>query len=139
MAKTISSDYAERMKDPSLTWYEKLYGKTEASAFNDLIHRMHEYGVSRLEATYHGGHDEGGVEEFYAFDEQDAPLEIENMNWEHPLQASCNEVLSTKFLSWALGCTVVGTLHANLKEKRIWTQGEIESFVPDEEPIEWTW
>ena len=139
MSKTISPNYEERMKDPTLTWYEKLYGKTEEAAFNGLIHRMHEYGVYRIEATYQGGHDEGGVEELQAWDSAAVLMEIEGMAWDHPLQEACNDVLSTKFLSWALGCTVVGILHADLELKKIWTSGEREEFVPDKEPIEWTW
>lgn len=139
MAKKPLSEltYEERMKDPSLSWYEKLYGRTEESVKNRLIHVLHEHDIHKIEATYNGGHDEGGIEELQAWDKDGVPIEPDD-DWEHPVWEACNEALSTQFFSWALGASVYGNFYVDMDERRVWSEGSIEEYVPDvHHKIDW--
>lgn len=134
--KVISEDYATRMKDPSLTWYEKLYGRTEEDIRARLIHAMHEHNVWRIEAAYSGGHDEGGVDDLLLKDSDGEPMSYASTKGDD-FWSLCNEVLSTKFLSWALGMSVAGALIVDRGEGRLWTEGQHEDWVNDDDPIDW--
>jgi hypothetical protein len=137
MTKALSEmTYNERKEVPGLSLYEQLYGKLEHDVKRELLAAMRKAGVHRIEATYSGGHDEGGVQEMQLFD-AGGELKIVEDDLREPLWDACNEVLSTKFYSWALGCSVYGTLYVDLSEKRAWTSGEIEQYTTDEEPLEW--
>lgn len=131
-------EYKKRMADPTLTFYEKFYGESEDAVRNRLIHVLHEHKIHKIEATYNGGHDEGGVDDLQAWDKDGNELEVDTSNWEDPVMKACNDVLTTKFLSWALGCSVYGTLYVDMAQKRVWTEGSIEEWVDDKEPIDWT-
>jgi hypothetical protein len=133
--------YKERMKDSSLSMFQKLYGKNEEDIKNHLVHVLHEHGIYKIEATYSGGHDEGGVDELKAWDKDGVEVEWKETApdaWQDPVWEACNDVLTTKFFSWALGCSVYGMLHVDMGERRVWTEGEIEEYVPDKEPLDWT-
>lgn len=135
MTKALSEmTYEERRSVPGLTLYEQLYGKTEHDVKRDLLAAMRKAGVHRIEATYSGGHDEGGVQEMQLYNVSGGTVSLLDSS---PLWDACNEVLSTKFFSWALGCSVYGTLYVDLGEKRAWTSGEIEQYSEDTDPLEW--
>src|SRR5262245_4378264 len=141
MSKTYSEDFTERWENSSLTMYEKLYARHEHDVYREMLDAMSRYGVHRLEATYSGGHDEGGVEEIdVLLGASGDPLEIEGVDdWNHDLNRLANEVLSTKFYSWAFDFSAMGRLIVDINERRIWTEGEVERYAPDQEPIEWIW
>jgi hypothetical protein len=122
---------------PSITerFFEEHYGKTIKQVKEELIHTLHLNKIYRLEGRYEGGHDEGGLEELQAWDKQGNELDIQDGG---DVWHICNDVLTTKFLSWALGASVVGTLHVDMGKRKVWTEGEIEMFVPDENPIDWS-
>ena len=131
--------YDERREMPGLSLYAKLYGKTEHDVKRDLLSAMKRLGAHRIEATYSGGHDEGGVQDMDAWNgagELVMPNDENRGAWDN-LYESCNEVLSTKFYSWALGFSVSGTLYVNLEDKRAWTSGSMEQYVDDDDPLEW--
>jgi hypothetical protein len=112
MTKALSEmTYEERKDMPGLSLYAKLYGKTEHDVKRDLLATMKRHGVHRIEAQYSGGHDEGGVQDLVAFG-PDGTMDVEKFIDE--LYDACNEVLSTKFFSWALGASVYGTLYVDL-------------------------
>ena len=135
MTKPLSEmTYEERKSVPGLSLYEQLYGKLEHDIKKELLAIMKKEGVHRLEATYSGGHDEGGVQELSCWN---GAGEVVNGLDDDALWDACNEVLGTKFFSWALGCSVYGTLHVDLSEKRAWTVGEIEQYSEDTDPLEW--
>ena len=133
--KVISSDYKERMSDPELTWYEKIYGESEHDVKTRLLRVMKEEGVHRVQAAYSGGHDEGGVQSLRAWNA--AGEERGPSSYDEPLWQVCDEVLTTKFFSWALGFTVEGILYVDLGEKRCWTEGQMETWAQDEDPLDW--
>lgn len=119
--------------------YEKYYDEKPEAVYNRLIHVLHEHGIHKLECTYSGGHDEGGVEELQAWDKDGKEIEVER-GWDQPVELAANQALSTRFFSWALGCSVYGTFHVDVGEKRMWSDGQIEQYVPDEEnAIDWRW
>lgn len=131
--------YQERMAMPGLTVYEQLYGRHEHDVKRELLATMKRLGAHKIEATYSGGHDEGGVQDFEAWNGAGELLMPHDENREDydKLVRACDEVLSTKFFSWALGCSVSGTLYVDLATKRAWTSGSIEEWVDDKDPLEW--
>lgn len=131
--------YDERREMPGLSMYEKLYGKTEHDVKRDLLSAMKRVGAHRVSAAYSGGHDEGGVTDMEAWNgagELVMPNDENREEWDK-LWSACDAVLSTKFFSWALGCSVYGTLHVDLAEKRAWTTREVEQYSTDTDPLEW--
>jgi hypothetical protein len=135
MTKPLSEmTYAERKDVPGLSLYAQLYGKTEHDVKRDLLAGMRKHGVHRIEATYSGGHDEGGIQEMTLFNASGGTINGGDYN---DLWNACNEVMSTKYFSWALEGSVYGTLYVDLAEKRAWTVGEEERYAPDEDPLEW--
>src|SRR5262245_61251698 len=95
------------------TLYEKFYGETIEEVKNRLIHTLHEHGVHKVEGTYSGGHDEGGVDELTAYDKDGNALELEE-KWDEPVRQACNDMLTTKFFSWALGASVYGSFGVDM-------------------------
>ena len=140
MTKALSEyTYEERRTMPGLTMYERLYGKKEHDVKRELLANMRRLGVHKVEATYDGGHDEGGVQDLSAWNgagELVMPHDENRAEYDR-LWESCNEVLSTKFFSWALGYSVSGTFYVDLAEKRAWTSGSMEAWVDDPESLEW--
>lgn len=133
---TTSKEAARQAMD---ALYEKYYHETPEAVYNRLIHVLHEHGIHKLEATYSGGHDEGGVEELQAWDKDGNEVETGG-TWEDPIWEVCNNALSTRFFSWALGASVYGTFYVDVSEKRMWSEGQIEQYVPDEDnTIDWRW
>ncbi len=140
MTKQLSEyTYDERRTMPGLTMYERLYGKREHDVKRELLATMKRLGAHRVEAQYSGGHDEGGVQDMEVWNASGELLmpHDENQSDYDKLWEACNEVLSTKFFSWALGCSVSGNLYVDLGEKRAWTSGHMEAWVDDPESLEW--
>jgi hypothetical protein len=132
----FAARFSERMADPSLSWYEKLYGESEQAVKDRLLHTLHEHGIHRIEAAYSGGHDEGGIQELSAFNRQGNKIEGHD-NWEDPVYQACNDVLSTKFFSWAGEWSAYGTLYVDMGERRAWTEGQMEVMDTDKDPLDW--
>lgn len=123
-----------------------------------LFEQMKEVGASRLEASYSGGNDEGGVDEIKVLIDADGrtipvperwydrPATAEDDDWEirkgivhvwNPLWEAADSVLSTEFGSWAGEYSAHGTLFADLKEGRVWRQGEMEVSTYEEDNQEY--
>ena len=135
MTKPLSeTTYEERRTMPGLSLYEQLYGKTEHDIKRELLAAMRKHGVHRIEATYSGGHDEGGVQEMTLFNASGGTLNGGDYN---DLYDACNEVMSTKYYSWALEGSVYGTLYVDLGERRAWTVGSVEVWAEEEDTLEW--
>jgi hypothetical protein len=144
MSKPLSEmTYDERRKIPGLSIYAQLYGETEDEVRNRFIHTMHEYGVYAICAQYSGGHDEGGIDDFdYVQDKNGDEVSFDGktatqLDWDHPFRRACEDVLTTKFFSWALGASVYGTFNFDMHKRRVWTEGSIEEYVDDQTPIDW--
>lgn len=106
----------------------------------NLIREMNRIGAHRIEGEYAGGHDEGGLEYLQAFDGDDNLVSIEG-NYDHPLWAAVEDLLSTKFYTWALENYVNGKVYVDLKKKRAWTEGEeeVSRYEEDMDPIDMSW
>lgn len=106
----------------------------------NLIREMNRAGAVRLEGEYSGGHDSGGLDYFGIFDKDGNSIDRSGMDL-NGLHAAVNELLSTKFYSWALEGYVNGQVYVDLREKRAWTEGveEMTEYVPDADPIDLTW
>lgn len=102
-----------------------------------LVREMNRAGAYRLEGEYSGGHDEGGLDSLAAYDKDGEAIEITG-GYDHALWQAVEDLLSTKFYSWALECSVYGHVYADLKEKRAWTEGsmEVTDYQSDDDPIE---
>lgn len=98
------------------------------------MHTLRKYGIHRVEAEYSGGHDEGGIADLIAFDKDKNVIDL---NVDQEVWDACNDVLTTKFLNWACGATHIGQLYVDMGERKVWTEGSYEEFVPDPDPIEW--
>lgn len=125
------------MPDTGITpFYAEYYDKPVDEVKKDLVRLMRERGIHRIEATYSGGHDEGGVQDIERIvDGKGNTVEIPEFQWSHPLWQALDAVLTMKFMSWALGMSVYGTLYVDLDERRAWTVGEQEVYQPDTDPI----
>lgn len=100
-----------------------------AQARANLLKAVREAGASRIEASYSGGNDEGGVDSVKAFDASGAEVEIaydENHEWGGALYEAANDMLATEFGSWAGDFSAYGTLYADLKEGRVWRDGSVQ-------------
>lgn len=118
-----------------------LYGEMDpVEVRRNLIREMNRLSVVRLDGTYSGGHDEGGLDDLTLYGKDGKPLEG-NLSYDHPLHQAVEDLLTTKFYSWALGMSVYGHVYVDLKEKRAWTEGEEETteYVPDTDPIDMSW
>lgn len=105
-----------------------------------IVREMNRLGAYTLKGQYSGGHDEGGLEDLVIYDKKGAEIPIEG-RYDHPLWSAIDDLLSTKFYTWALGCSVYGHVYVDLKAKRAWTEGEMEEthYVSDSDPIEISW
>jgi hypothetical protein len=139
----LSEDYGERSRDSSLTLFQKLYGRYEEDILDDMLAAMRKYGVHRFEGDYSGGHDEGGLQEVDVLtDGAGNDVEIDGIDsYDHELRRCADELLSTKFFSWALDCSVYGRLIVDMNERRAWTSGQQEEtrYIDDPDPLEVTW
>lgn len=127
------------MSDPHEVLYEKIYEKTFHDVKRDLLRAMKKAGVHKIEAEYSGGHDEGGIQAMFCWDAAGNLVPLKPASWEHPLWQACDQVMSTKYYTWALEGYVTGHLFVDLGERRLWTVGEEEhtEYRPMEDPIEW--
>lgn len=107
----------------------------------DLIREMNRLGAVRLEGEYSGGHDEGGLDWLAAFDAEGERIPAENLGADHKLYGVVDNLLSTKFYSWALESSVYGKVYVDLRSKRAWTEGHEETieYREDSDPIDWRW
>lgn len=102
---------------------------------------MNRAGAVRLQGHYSGGHDEGGLESFSLEDKDGNKIDTEAKTWEDPLWQAVENLLSTKFYSWALEHYVNGMVFVDLEAKRAWTDGdeEVTDWQPDADPIDLRW
>lgn len=127
-----------------------MYGeRSERSILLALLDEMSDLGADTLEAQYSGGNDEGGVQDLYLYkttpksedgDEEGGRVQIENENalrYDSEVWSLCDELLSTKYYSWAGDFSAWGTLFVSAAERRAWTQGSEtqEVSVPDSDSI----
>ena len=86
-------------------------------------------GATRLEASYSGGNDEGGVDAVRVFNATGEELALALIfepgedAWEHPLWEAANAVVSTKYGTWAGEFSAHGTLYADLVLRMVAPQG----------------
>lgn len=117
------------------------------TAKSKLLAAVREAGAVRLEAEYSGGNDEGGVNNIVLKgangetlptpdDTITRPAKPGDNEWQvregvvreyHPLWEAANDMLSTEFYTWAGEFSAWGTLYADLKENRVWREGEMQS------------
>lgn len=117
------------------------------TAKTKLFAALREAGASRLEADYSGGNDEGGVNGIKLFDAEGVELTAPDswverdpkpgdQEWAirdgkvseyHPLWEAADGMLSTEYGSWAGEFRAYGTLFADLKENRVWREGDVQS------------
>lgn len=131
----------------------EMFGFPSATtAKSALFEEMRKVGASRLEASYSGGNDEGGVDGIEKLlDAEGNALEIPGawiereprdddpayriregkVNEWHPLYEAADGMLSTEFGSWAGEFSAHGTLFADLKENRVWRDGSQSSYDVD--------
>lgn len=118
-----------------------VWGEKDPNAVRrDLIREMNRLSVYRLEGSYSGGHDEGGLDQLEIFDKSGKPIEG-TLNYSSALWQAVEALLSTKFYTWALECSVYGKVYVDLREKRAWTEGEEEvmQYQPDSDPLDLRW
>lgn len=117
-------------------WSVSYYGTLEDVARN-LFQVMHEHGVVRMQASYSGGNDEGGVQELEAVrDAYDKEVEVEGPHWDNPLVAALDAVLATKYGGWAFDGNSWGTIYADAMKRRVWTDGSETTEQEDPNPID---
>jgi hypothetical protein len=112
---------------------ESYYGNAEGK-LNEIVLQLKEMGATRLEAGYSGGNDEGGVNDLSVYNGSEE-LGLSGGGWDHPLWHAVNELLATKFGSWAGEFSASGMLHVTVEPPASWTDGVMSSYVTDEEPI----
>lgn len=130
---------------------EQLGFPSTGDAKRNLLAQLREAGAVRLEATYSGGNDEGGVDEIKLFDAKgkdvlapemwitrkpkptDQPWSIRDgkVHEYHPLWEAADRMLSTEFGTWAGDFTAYGTLYADAKTGKVSRSGEMSSYDPD--------
>jgi hypothetical protein len=100
-------------------------GENPESITKKLLAEIEKLGATRMEASYSGGNDEGGVTDIRLFNGQtpvEAPAD------EHPLWEAADDLLSTEYGTWAGEFHASGILHANVNGKRAWTEGTYETY-----------
>jgi hypothetical protein len=119
-------------------FYTKFYDETIEDVRNRLIHALHKNGIWKVEGSYSGGHDEGGLDsyDFKCWDKAGTELEVPT-GYDDEVFKACNDVLTTKFFSWALDGWVAGKLYVDMKKRKVWTEGQHEEMVDDDDPIDW--
>lgn len=125
-----------------------LYGPSQGTAKANLLAALAETGGVRMEASYSGGNDEGGVNGLTVFDAKGEKVEIPDTiqrprkdsdgSWMqsdenglvtdyHPLWEAADAMLSTEFHTWAGEFSAWGTLYATTADRKVWREGEIQS------------
>lgn len=122
-------------------------GPSTGTAKAALLKALREAGGVRLEASYSGGNDEGGVTDFKVFDAEGKELDLPetitrerrpgDQDWYvredglvhemHPVWQAADDMLSTEFYTWAGEFSAWGTLFADLTTGKVWREGEIQS------------
>lgn len=107
----------------------------------NLIREMNRAGAVRLEGAYSGGHDSGGCDTFRIYNKDGDEIEVPSPLYDSPLYSCVNELLSTKFYSWATEYYASGKVYVDLNEKRAWTEGDVEvtKWQNDGDPIDMRW
>lgn len=106
----------------------------------NLVREMNRVGAVHLKGEYSGGHDEGGLNDLSVYDKDDNLIEGIT-SYDHALWQAVEDLLSTKFYTWALECSVYGHVYVDLRKKRAWTEGEEEvmEYRTDSDPIDMSW
>lgn len=139
--------------------YEDPFGKNPSKYVAEVLQHMKDLGAVRLEAYYAGGNDEGGVENIDVLTAEDgskieAPPQWVETGEVYPeghwsagkpmtqydptgFWQALDNVLSTKYGSWAGDFSAYGTLYVDVNEGRAWTQGS-ESMYVESDSIEVT-
>ena len=120
-----------------------LYGEPNINDVRrNLIREMNRASIYRLEGSYSGGHDEGGLDDdLTCLDKDDRVVVLEVPEGNLALYQAVEDLLSTKFYTWALDCYVTGRVYVDLREKRAWTEGSVEEmqYVDDHDPVDLRW
>jgi hypothetical protein len=116
-----------------------IYGRDANEVRRDLVREMNRLGAVHLDGSYSGGHDEGGLDQLEVYDKDNN--QIDGLNYDHALWQAVENLLSTKFYSWALECSVHGHVYVDLRKRRAWTEGEEEvmEYREDADPIDLRW
>lgn len=119
---------------------------TEHEVRRNLIREMNRLGIVRIEASYSGGHGDGGLDgspDYYDKNGQPVMPTIPEgkQPWELPIYQAVTDLLGQKFYLWSDDCSVEGKLYVDLREKRAWTEGEMEvtQWVEDTDPLNMEW
>lgn len=117
-----------------------------------LLRAVREAGAVRLEASYSGGNDEGGVDGISLFDAEgkempspdgwierdakpdDPPYRVRDgkVSDYHPLWQAADSMLETEFGSWAGEFSAYGTLFADTVTGEVKRSGSIQSGYDDD-------
>lgn len=134
--------------------YDDPFGKDPDQYVAKLLEKMNELGAVRLEAYYSGGNDQGGIEELQVLIDEDGksiepPPQFAETDEKWPngnpkviydptgFWQSANDILSTRYGSWAGDFEAYGTLYVDVKEGRAWVQGtEGVTHYEEIDPIE---
>ena len=141
-------------------WENDPYGKHPGPYVDKVLEYMQKVGAVRLEASYEGGNDEGGISGINVFVDKDGK-DVEQPPWSaetgevYPeghfnagkpvtqydptgFWQSLDNILSTRYGSWAGDFSAYGTLFVDVQERRAWTEGEMSTYTYDSETIEYT-
>jgi hypothetical protein len=110
------------------------YGEDPVAITRRLVNEMTRLRAGRLEADYSGGNDEGGVQGIHLFGRDGNRIEG-SYSWDSPIWALADELLSTKYGSWAGDWSAYGTLIVDAREHRAWTEGQLQVYEADEDPV----
>lgn len=108
--------------------------KTKTSIFEE----MQKLGADYAEARYSGGNDEGGVDDvsIYRHVEGGERLQLELPEsadyYDSPIRVAFDDLLSIDFGTWAGEFEAYGTVYADLRERKIWREGEVTTYASDE-------
>ena len=129
-----------------------LFGGDPTRTKNTLFDLMAQHGASKLEASYSGGNDEGGVGSLQLLDAAGEKLETPEM-WitrtpkegerayhhdgliheYHPLYEAVDNVLSLEFGTWAGDFNAYGTLYADATTREVRREGSISHEEYDDD------
>ncbi len=149
-----SSDKEEPVNNHD-AWMRDHYG-SPADYLEQLLPLLEASRVAILAADYSGGNDEGGVHQItlYATVERDENGEPQlgrllhdqtnlipySGGWEDPVWERCNQILSTKYGSWAGDYSAWGVLYIDVEKRRCWMDGSetVEQPVDIDDAIDIT-
>jgi hypothetical protein len=133
------------------------YGKDPQPYVHVAIEKMKELGAVYLEASYSGGNDEGGISSLDVFKDADGndvapppqfvdtgkkhtrPDGVEFTDYEFDptgLWGALEDILATKYGSWAGDFEAYGTLTIDVKEGRAWSEGQTTTYVAEDDTVE---